>query len=195
MEEAKAKIQAPTSQHPDKRCPWGKRPLKMLDKTRENQSYKAQLKAAAATPPKPANSSQRSEKEIEATSNKARKEKKKMTHWGRRKKRKSSTPAIGVNAIDNPGKKRKDPSEITCFNCNKKSHHFWECIEPKEEAPKIERQSRQLLCQWLLTRIIYPWSVFPASDIQSGSRTSRKLEPGPILGVRSMPCQLLIWLN
>ena len=69
-------------------------------------------------------------------SDKGKKDKKKKYWQGKKdsKELKDSTnPAFGVNAAEFGGKemrrKKKDVSEITCFNCNKKRHYSSSCIE------------------------------------------------------------------
>ena len=70
-------------------------------------------------------------------SNKVKKDKKKKYWQGKRdsKKPKDSTnPAFGVNAAEVRSKgrrrKKKDVSEIICFNCNKKRHYSNNSPEP-----------------------------------------------------------------
>ena len=83
----------------------------------------ASTPASASTDPKP--------------SDKARKDKKKKQHIDKRDSREpkdSTTSASGVNAAEVGGKERrrnkKDVSEITYFNCNKKEHYSNRCPEP-----------------------------------------------------------------
>ena len=73
------------------------------------------------------------------TSEKARKEKKKNNRRNKRDRRarEGSTPAIEVNTTDADGSKKKkngsnrrDPSEVVCYNCNKKGHYSNKCSEP-----------------------------------------------------------------
>ena len=73
-------------------------------------------------------------------SDKARKDKKKKYYRGKRNSRElkdSTTPASGVNVAEVGGKGRrrnkKDVSEITCFNCNKKEHYSNKCPEPPKK--------------------------------------------------------------
>ena len=73
------------------------------------------------------------------TSKKARKEKKKNNRQNKRDRRaqKGSTPPTGVNTINADDSKKKrngsnrcDPSEVVCYNCNKKGHYSNKCPEP-----------------------------------------------------------------
>ena len=61
----------------------------------------------------------------------SRKDKKKKQH---KDKWDSTNPATGVNTAEVSGrrrKQRKDISEITCYNCNKKGHYSDKCPEPR----------------------------------------------------------------
>ena len=64
--------------------------------------------------------------------NKARKDKKKKQHRDKRDSRESKdTPASGVNVIKVGDKKRRrkkrDPREVTCYNCNELDHYADSC--------------------------------------------------------------------
>ena len=75
-----------------------------------------------ATPPHRSESTESSEK--------ARKEKKKKWLKERKeKKAKNTTPASGSNATNAGGKKKKDLSQITCYNYNKSGHYASSCPE------------------------------------------------------------------
>ena len=131
--EARAKIQGST--HLDQRCPRGKRPLKMSLNSRDEQPERAQK--SGTTPQGPQGKANQAEQgsEAEKSSEKARRDKKKKAHRGRRDRRENregSTPATGSNTEPPAGTKRKDPSQITCYNCNKKGHISKECTEPKK---------------------------------------------------------------
>ena len=60
------------------------------------------------------------------------------------KERKEQTPATNVNTTDvsKKKKKRRDVSEIMCFNCDKKGH-----FASNYTKPKNQRQSQQLPCR------------------------------------------------
>ncbi len=137
--EARAKIQGST--HLDQRYPKRKRPLKMSLNAHDDQAEKAK-----ATPPQAKASLLASDQSevTEKAKKKAKKEKKRRGHqrkWNRREGRDGSPAAMGVNATqvtedqkkkwrDGQGPKR-DISEITCYNCNKKDYYSRDCIEPK----------------------------------------------------------------
>ncbi len=134
--EAKAPIN--NNQHLDQRCPRGKLPLKLTFKKSREKSEKTQSKVTTSgfsvTPPsKPSSSSglQQSEHGLE-TSEKVRKEKKKMANCERRgrRKREGSTSATGSNAKNTAGKKNRDFSQVTCYTWNKKGHYSKDCTEP-----------------------------------------------------------------
>ena len=63
-------------------------------------------------------------------SDKARKDKKKKQHKAKR----DFTPANGVNKMEvsDHGKKKKDVSEITFYNCNRKGHYLNKCPKPQK---------------------------------------------------------------
>ena len=86
--------------------------------TRGDES-KTKAPASASTNPKP--------------SNKTRKDKKKKQHRDKRDSRESrDIPASRVNAAEVRNKKRrkkKDPSKVTCYNCNKLGHYADVCPE------------------------------------------------------------------
>ena len=60
----------------------------------------------------------------------------------------------------------KNPSLITCYNCNKKGHYASQCIKPKKDGSKNEWQSQRPPCRWLrLVKRLF-WSVYPVYNIQ-----------------------------
>ena len=68
-------------------------------------------------------------------SNKARKKKKKKQHKDKRDSREprdSSTSATRVNKAEVGGRRKKDISEVTCYNCNKKEHFTTKCPEHRK---------------------------------------------------------------
>ena len=58
-------------------------------------------------------------------SDKARRGRRRRQH-----KRESTTPATGVNKAEVT--KKKDISEVKCYNCNKKGHFATKCPEPRK---------------------------------------------------------------
>ena len=67
----------------------------------------------------------------------SKKDKKKKHYQGKRdfrEPRDSSTLATGINKAEVNGKRKKDLSEITYYNCNKKGHFTTKC--PKPWKPK-----------------------------------------------------------
>ena len=69
------------------------------------------------------------------SSDKAQKDKKKKQYKDKkdfREPRDSSTPATGVNKPVVNSKKKKDISEITYYNCNKKGHFATKCLESRK---------------------------------------------------------------
>ena len=75
-------------------------------------------------------------------SDKSRKDKKKKHYREKKDSREpredSTTPASGVNTAEVGGggkfsrRKRKDPSKVTCYNCNKKGYFADKCREPRK---------------------------------------------------------------
>ena len=49
-----------------------------------------------------------------------------------RKPRKFSTPATGVNKTEIGSRRKKDVSEITCYNCINKGHYATKSPEPRK---------------------------------------------------------------
>ncbi len=94
----------------------------------DNQLEKAQQKSGAVSqgqaPDKAPDKANQAEQENEV-SEKVRKDKKRKSHRAKRDQREDSTPTSGTN--NTPAKKKtgqkRDISEITCYNCNKKGHY------------------------------------------------------------------------
>ena len=92
------------------------------------------------------------------------KEKKKK--WQKEKRdKKDFTPASGVNAIDTSGgkaRKKKDLSQITCYNCDKKGYYSTKYPEPPKNGSKNYCQSWRPPRRWLwLVKKL--WNVSPTS--------------------------------
>ncbi len=104
--------------------------------SRDNQPEKAQQKSGAVSqgqaPDKTPDKASQAEQRNEAFE-KARKNKKRKSHRAKRDQQEDSIPASGTNTT--PAKKttgqKRDISEITCYNCNKKGHYTFNCTEPK----------------------------------------------------------------
>ena len=141
--EAKAGLRSSTMiQESDARCSRGHRPS-------HNTSSKVQTQGSKDfsrfKKPKPKNLKLAplydDMAELAKKEDKKDKKKKLQNH---RRKRNEQIPATGDN-IEAPKKKKKrrDPSKVTCFNCNKKSHYANNCTEP----PKNQCWSWQPLCR------------------------------------------------
>ena len=122
----------------DQRCPQCNRPATMsksqASSTRDPRDEPSLDKALASNKPP---HSLRSENG-DTSDKKARKEKKKkQRRRDAEQAGKDPTPATGVNASSTKTHpRRKDPSLITCYNCNKKGHYADHCSEPRKNASK-----------------------------------------------------------
>ena len=81
------------------------------------------------------------------------------------------TPAFGVNAAkveDKKKGKKKDPKEVTCYNCNKLEHY----ADQYQESQKSKNyyQSQQSPCRRLVLEKRL-WNISPAFITWSSSRT------------------------
>ena len=136
---AKAILQPPSIlRKMDQRCPRGNRPAYSTVAKSQAPSTRAsrddpveKLPPPSALKPSnslPAGSSETSDK-------KARREKKKHRRLDQQRdqgrKDTSSTPATGANSGT-----RKDMSQITYFNCNKKGHYSRNYSEPRKDVSK-----------------------------------------------------------
>ena len=109
----------------DQQVPQGNRPahttthkVQTQRAMKDHREDKSKAKASVPT------STQNSE-----PSDKARKDKKKKQHKAKR----DSTPATGVNKAEvGDHRAKKDISEISCYNCNKKGHYSNKCPEPRK---------------------------------------------------------------
>ncbi len=135
-----AKARNLNNQHLDQRCSKEQWPLKLILKDFNKQSSKM---TKAAPPKQKSTGSLRSEQAVE----KARNEKKKNWYRKERERKEAGansegTPATGSNATggkkkvgqnrgQNNGQNRsqQDLSQITCWNCDKKSHDAIDCKE------------------------------------------------------------------
>ena len=74
----------------------------------------------------------------ETSDKETRKEKKRKQHRrDAEQSGKGSTPVTGVDASSTAGRarpRRKDSSQITCFNCEKKGHYATSCPEPRKDV-------------------------------------------------------------
>ena len=105
-----------------------------LDQANNSKDSKTKESKPKAQKPKVSNSNSNNSSCLDPGGNaktfdKAQKEKKKQ--WRREKRNKknsnTSTLASGVNTTSNSSKKKRvqtDLSQVTCWNCNKKSHYL-----------------------------------------------------------------------
>ena len=122
----------------DQHCPRGTRPANSTAAKSPGSPMKdlrveePKARTQEATPPHRSESTESSEK--------ARKEKKKKWLKERKeKKAKDTTPASGSNATNAGGKKKKDLSQITCYNCNKSGHYASSCPESSKNSCRSRR--------------------------------------------------------
>ena len=124
----------------DQRCSRGNRPATMSkSQTSSSQDLWDKPSSKKTTSSnKPLHSSW--SENGDTSDKKARKKKKtKQRHRDAEQAGKNSTPATGVNVSCSANKthpRRKDPSLITCYNCNKKGHYADHCSEPKKNVSK-----------------------------------------------------------
>ena len=122
----------------DQRCPQGNRPTTMsksqASSTRDPRDEPSLDKVLASNKPPHFSRSENGD----TSDKKARKEKKKkQCRRDVEQAGKDPTPATGVNASSTKTHPwRKDPSLITCYNCNKKGHYADHCSEPRKNASK-----------------------------------------------------------
>ena len=87
---------------------------------------KSKAKAPASAPAQDSEPSDKSRRDQKKKHYREKKDSKKL--------KKSTTPASGVNVAEVGGKGRtrnkKNPSKVTCYNCNKLGHYTNACPEP-----------------------------------------------------------------
>ena len=119
-------------------CLWGSRPLAAKAST-QGQPMKDPRVEEPKSRPQESKAPAPQRPDSAETSEKARKEKKKNDRRNKkdRRAREGSPPATGVNTTDaddsrkkRSGSNRRDPSEVVCYNCNKKGHYSNKCPEP-----------------------------------------------------------------
>ena len=134
--EAKAGLRSSTMVRDlDARCPRGHRPSHNTSSKMQTQGSKDSSRLKETKPKDPKSAPSRDDA-AESPKKDDRKDKKKRFRGQRREhtgERKEQTPATNVNTTDvsKKKKKRRDVSEITCFNCDKKGHFASNCTKPK----------------------------------------------------------------
>ena len=128
--EAKAGLRSSTMvRDSDARCPRDYRSSHNTSSKVQTSGSKDSSRSEEFKPkdPKPAPSC---DDAAEPAKKEDRKDKKKKIQ-NRRREQNKQTPATGDNTeVSKKKKKRRDPSKVTCFNCDKKSHYARDCIEP-----------------------------------------------------------------